>query len=202
LNEGHLHYPDFDVMVQQEHWDPHTREIVKQRVQITKPHDYQFFNEAEVETLYQLCSIMLADDRDFIMQYIIEHFDRQLRTDIGEAQRNKNVSKQSTLIRDGLQALNDHSKSTYGLKFVQLKFNSQRDMITQLSTNNLSLEANMGELSQKDFYKKILTEAVSAYYSHPTIWSEIGYAGPAYPRGYIRSERGLTDPWEAKKEDE
>ena len=52
----------------------------------------------------------------------------------------------------------------------------------------------------KDFMQKILSEAMSAYYSHPTIWSDIGYAGPAYPRGYVRSEIGLTDPWEAKRD--
>ncbi|TGV05575.1 gluconate 2-dehydrogenase subunit 3 family protein, partial [Mesorhizobium sp. M00.F.Ca.ET.186.01.1.1] len=25
-----------------------------------------------------------------------------------------------------------------------------------------------------------------------------GSGGPAYPRGYVQEEKGLTDPWEAK----
>ncbi|KQX56587.1 hypothetical protein ASD40_04085 [Paenibacillus sp. Root444D2] len=30
------------------------------------------------------------------------------------------------------------------------------------------------------------------------VWSEIGYAGPAYPRGYVRTQLGQLDPWEAQ----
>ncbi|WP_369127188.1 hypothetical protein [Paenibacillus antri] len=38
---------------------------------------------------------------------------------------------------------------------------------------------------------------LEAYYSHPAVWSEIGYGGPAYPRGYVRTQLGQLDPWEA-----
>lgn len=27
---------------------------------------------------------------------------------------------------------------------------------------------------------------LSAFYSHPWAWNEIGFGGPAYPRGYMR----------------
>jgi hypothetical protein len=42
----------------------------------------------------------------------------------------------------------------------------------------------------------LLGDCVSAYYSHPWSWDEIGYGGPAYPRGYMRLENGLPEPWE------
>jgi len=57
-------------------------------------------------------------------------------------------------------------------------------------------------LAPADFFKQLLHDTVSAYYSHPLVWSDIGYGGPAYPRGYVRVEKGLTDPWEAKANDE
>ncbi len=41
-----------------------------------------------------------------------------------------------------------------------------------------------------------------AYYSHLVAWSEIGYGGPAYPRGYVRTQMGQLDPWEAQPEHE
>ena len=34
------------------------------------------------------------------------------------------------------------------------------------------------------------------YYSHPWAWDEIGFGGPAYPRAYMRLERGEPEPWE------
>jgi hypothetical protein len=41
------------------------------------------------------------------------------------------------------------------------------------------------------------TASVSAYYGHPTAWSEIGFGGPASPRGYVRMNFDRRDPWEA-----
>ncbi|MCK9918131.1 gluconate 2-dehydrogenase subunit 3 family protein, partial [Microbacteriaceae bacterium K1510] len=56
------------------------------------------------------------------------------------------------------------------------------------------------KVPQKDFFTRMLYDIVSAYYSHPLVWSDIGYGGPAYPRGYVRVEKGLVDPWEAKQD--
>ena len=35
-----------------------------------------------------------------------------------------------------------------------------------------------------------------AFYSHPWAWNEIGFGGPAYPRGYARMGVGLSEAWE------
>jgi hypothetical protein len=43
----------------------------------------------------------------------------------------------------------------------------------------------------------VLDEIVRAYYAHPAAWSEIGFGGPASPRGYVRLAAGRQDPWEA-----
>jgi hypothetical protein len=32
--------------------------------------------------------------------------------------------------------------------------------------------------------------ALSTFYSHPWAWNEIGFGGPAYPRGYMRLQPG------------
>jgi hypothetical protein len=43
----------------------------------------------------------------------------------------------------------------------------------------------------------VLHDVINAYYAHPTAWSEIGFGGPASPRGYVRLDAGRRDPWEA-----
>ena len=43
----------------------------------------------------------------------------------------------------------------------------------------------------------MLHDIGSAYYAHPTAWSEIGFGGPASPRGYVRMDENRRDPWEA-----
>jgi hypothetical protein len=50
----------------------------------------------------------------------------------------------------------------------------------------------------KGFYKqRLMHDLVMAYYSHPTAWNEIGFGGPASPRGYVRMGFNRRDPWEA-----
>ena len=46
------------------------------------------------------------------------------------------------------------------------------------------------------------TRSVSVYYAHPAAWSEIGFGGPASPRGYVRMQANRRDPWEAMEEKE
>ncbi|WP_230686063.1 gluconate 2-dehydrogenase subunit 3 family protein, partial [Burkholderia gladioli] len=47
------------------------------------------------------------------------------------------------------------------------------------------------------FAKRVLQDLAAAYYSHPSAWSEIGFGGPASPRGYVRMDFNRRDPWEA-----
>jgi hypothetical protein len=133
--------------------------------------------------------------------YVVHHFDSMLKASIGESQRKVSVPKQSILIRDGLSLLDQACTETYGSSFDDLKEEAKKEVISELILGNLSLQREQKNIPVKDFMQKILNEATAAYYSHPIIWSEIGYAGPAYPRGYVRTEFRLTDPWEAKKND-
>ncbi|MFE7355195.1 gluconate 2-dehydrogenase subunit 3 family protein [Streptomyces sp. NPDC057543] len=38
--------------------------------------------------------------------------------------------------------------------------------------------------------------ACTAFYAHPWAWNEIGFGGPAYPRGYLRLGIDRREPWE------
>jgi hypothetical protein len=192
------HYPDFDVMAQQDHWDPHTREIVEERLQAGA---WQVLTLPEVAALHHLCYTLLDDTRDAIITYAVQHFDKSLASDIGEAQRKKGTPKAAVLIRDGLKALDRHCTLAHGCLFAALDGPARYGVLEAMSRDGLQLEGPSGTIPAKELFQKLLAVAVSAYYSHPVIWSEIGYAGPAYPRGYVRSERGLIDPWEAKRSD-
>ena len=47
------------------------------------------------------------------------------------------------------------------------------------------------------FTQRMAHDIVMAYFSHPTSWNEIGWGGPASPRGYVRMDFDERDPWEA-----
>jgi hypothetical protein len=43
--------------------------------------------------------------------------------------------------------------------------------------------------------------ACAAFYSHPTAWNEIGFPGPAYPRGYANLGLDRREHWERREMD-
>ena len=47
------------------------------------------------------------------------------------------------------------------------------------------------------FDHRVIPDITHAYYAHPTAWNEIGFGGPASPRGYVRMGLDRSDPWEA-----
>jgi hypothetical protein len=55
-------------------------------------------------------------------------------------------------------------------------------------------------ISVQRFWQLIISDAIEAYYAHPWAWDEIGFGGPAYPRAYIRLERGEPEPWEVEEQ--
>lgn len=194
------HYPGFDVMNEIEAWDPHTQSVVSQRLERTPRH--QFLSPDEVATLRTVLGHLLYEDRGEILGYIVSHYDQRLGSKVGESQRREQVPKEADLVRWGLAAFEAMAHHRHGKPFTQCDVQQQFDLVSQLQRGNWET-AQIPEYSllpQKELFKKLLSLAVEAYASHPAVWSEMGYAGPAYPRGYYRIERGVTDPWEPTRD--
>lgn len=192
------HYPSFNVMNEQDAWDDHTQSIVASRLN-TAP-TYQFLTQLEVAILESVCSILLDDGRKDIIKFVIHHIDDTLQSSIGESQRKVGVPEASILVRTGLKGLEESSYFTFSLSFLHLKPAGQIEILQQISESRAEPISAWMNASQQPFFQKILSLAVEAYCSHPSVWSGMGYAGPAYPRGYVRGDIGQLDPWEAQPE--
>jgi hypothetical protein len=46
----------------------------------------------------------------------------------------------------------------------------------------------------------VMRAVLAEFYSHPWAWNEIGFGGPAYPRGYARLGIGLREGWEGEEQ--
>src|SRR5690606_27415066 len=93
-------------------------------------------------------------------------------------------------------ALDAAAKHRHWRRFVHCRIEQQFELLADLQLGALEAIPEWIGVPQRDLFKKLLSTAVDYYASHPAVWSEMGYAGPAYPRGYYRIERGLRDPWE------
>lgn len=196
MNTVNTHYPEYSVMEMSDEWDEHTRIIVEKRLGPFPK--YKFINEKEARYLAIIAEHLIYDDRKEIQQWIVHHIDQSLAEVIGEAQRKVNTPPEQQLIREGLLALDHVSKLTYAKEFGDLDKKQQFNILAALDKGKTAQIPEWSQIPQKELFKKILGLVSEAYYSHPVIWSEIGYGGPVYPMSYVRIEYGLTDPWEAK----
>jgi hypothetical protein len=192
-------YPGFDVLDEKDAWDSHTQEVVSNRLRTDAK--YQFFTIYEAQMIRTIAQNIVYDDREEILQYIADNFDGQIASKIGEGQREPGVPPEDILVREGLKAIDVLSEQLYVMRFVQLNPEEQTALLEKIEKGMAEPVPQWAIVPQKPFFKKLLNGIVKPYYSHPAVWSEIGYAGPAYPRGYVRSEYGLTDPWEARRDD-
>ena len=198
MQKKRTRYPGYDVLNQKEHWDDHTREIVLKRLGPFP--ENKFLSEYEAEMVFTIARHVVYDERKEILDYVVHHLDSSLSSPIGEDQRKVGAPEQKTLVQEGLKAIDRLAEKQYGATFLKIGTQQQFSILSDLQRGKAVPLEEWRLIPQKELFKKLATEITSAYYSHPAVWSEIGYGGPAYPRGYVRVEKGLTDPWEAKRD--
>jgi hypothetical protein len=198
--EAAIRYPGFDVLAQRHAWDAHTRSVVVRRL---SPGEPASLTEAEARTLEAVARRLLAEERREVLAFVVAHFDQRLQSPAGEGQRAPGVPAEPELIRRGLAALDRAAQrrdgeGRGGASFAELPPGEQAEMLRALSQGSLEPADAFTGVPQKPLFQKLLGLAADALASHPSVWSEIGYAGPAYPRGYYRMRRGVLDPWEPR----
>ncbi len=97
----------------------------------------------------------------------------------------------------GLAALDAEAQAAHGGRFHTLPPNTQDSLIKRMQEGELGDEAWGGMPCKLFFEHRVIADITHAYYAHPTAWNEMGFGGPASPRGYVRMQLDRRDPWEA-----
>jgi len=117
--------------------------------------------------------------------------------DAREGYRNAQLPKLREAWRIGLAAIDAEARSAHARSFHELSAAQQDDLIAAMQKGELRGAEWRGMPSQLFFVSRAAPDIVKAYYAHPTAWNEIGWGGPASPRGYVRMQANRRDPWEA-----
>ena len=121
-----------------------------------------------------------------------------LMTNIGEGFRYDNAPNLRNSWRAGLAGVDAESVRRYSRSFVALE-NSLRDATLRAIQLGDVERALWPAIDARRFFIDVMLKTVAGiYYAHPAAWSEIGFGGPASPRGYVRLGFDERDPWEAK----
>lgn len=188
------HYPDFDVMKNHESWDDRTQEVVFNRTR--NPGDPRFFSAHQAKLLQAVCSRLLVEEREELLKQVVDHIDRKIAGNISDGYRKAMLPEDKALYSHGLKGIDETAQSHFRKKFTELAGKEQDIVLTQLA-GGFPPGLSWQKAPAKEFFKLLLKEALSVYASLPAVWSGMGYAGPVYPRGYLRIELGDYDPWEA-----
>ena len=194
------YYPGFSTLNQQAFWDDATRKLVLSRVHDVPP--IRFFSEQELPLIEAVVNRLIPqDDREQAFRIpIVPQMDKKLYEDRIPGYRYEDMPPQREAMRLGLQGIEAIAAHLFGKAFPDLDPTQQDEVLLTLHDG----QPPAGELIWKQvpavhFWVQILNDAVEAYYAHPYAWDEIGYGGPAYPRGYFRLSFGEPEPWEVEE---
>ena len=189
-------FPGYDVLSKRytPSWNDATRRVIDQRLAL--PREPRFFAEDEWLTLNAACDRIVPQQRDRPPIPVAAMVDDKLLHDRTDGYRDGRLPKMQEAWRRGLRALDQEARSRHGGRFHRLSIVDQNELLLEMQRGELTDPA-WGDMPAKLFFSdRLLHDIVAAYYAHPLSWNQIGFGGPASPRGYVRMGFNRRDPWE------
>ena len=194
-------YPAFDVASKAKwrlDWDEKTRRLVLDRLRNVP--SYRFFSAEEATLLAAVCARALPqDDRPPAERVpIAPWMDERLYAGEGDGYRYADMPDDAEAYRQGLTGFQETATILFDAPFTQLT-SAQQDEVLRSVAGGSPPGATWKRLPARRFFQELMSDVISNYYAHPAAWAEVGFSGPASPRGHIRLGLGKRDPWEAEE---
>ena len=186
-------FPGFDVLSQAPHWDQVTADLVRSRT--APPPAIKFFSAAEEACAGALLDLLL-DQRDQPRVPVLQMIDARLAAGETDGWRYADMPEDGQAWRDTLSYLDADAAERCGTTFTQAP-PADRAALVQAVQDRASGGAWHG-LPAKHVWSLWTRYACTAFYSHPAAWAEIGFPGPAYPRGYKNAGVDSLEPYEVR----
>jgi hypothetical protein len=186
-------FPGFDVLTQERHWDSVTAGLVTAR---TGPQPApRFFNQAEQAAAAALLTQLTGQaDEPLDDVSLLELVDARLAAGETDGWRYADLPEDGQAWRDTLGHLDKDAHDRCGRSFAEASEPDQRALIQAVQDGD-----DRGQwhgLPAARVWSLWTRYACTALYAHPSAWSEIGFPGPAYPRGYKNAGVGKREPFE------
>jgi Gluconate 2-dehydrogenase subunit 3 len=195
------YYPGFHTLDQQQFWDAATREVILHRVNNIAP--IRFFTPEEAFTMQAVVDrVMPQDDRaDKTWIPILPGIDERLFLNRIEGYRYEDMPSDQDAYRLGAKAIEAMAQELSAASFHTLRITERENILQCLHDGEPRAAKELWQaMSVKRFWAMLVSDCCAVYYAHPYVWDEIGFGGPAYPRGYMRLEEGKAEPWEVDEQ--
>ncbi len=134
---------------------------------------------------------LLAQDSEPTIP-VLEAVDQRLAEGIGDGYRYDNMPEDADVWRKSVAGLDADARALHGRPFWDLGVDEQESILESVRQS----EGEWRGLPGVRTFSLWVRYACVAFYSHPWAWNEIGFGGPAYPRGYKNLGLDRREEWE------
>lgn len=188
-------FPGFGVLGQVGHWDQVTAEAVLARV--APPAAVKFFTHAEESCARALLNLLVGQDeqdRELAVP-VLEMVDSRLAAGETDGWRYADMPEDGQAWRDTLAYLDGDAYQRCGTSFADAP---EADQVVLVQAVQDLKSADWHGLPAAHVWSLWTRYACTAFYAHPLAWAEIGFPGPAYPRGYKNIGVDKLEPFEVR----
>jgi hypothetical protein len=158
------------------------------------PPDIRFFTPAEEAAATALCDRLLGQDEEGAPRVeVVPQIDARLAEQETDGWRYTDMPEDGQAWRDSLGFLDEDSRSACSHELAGASVEDQRAVIQ--AVQDLGAKEWHG-LNAAHVWSLWTRYACTAFYAHPSAWNEIGFPGPAYPRGYKNPGVDAREPFE------
>jgi Gluconate 2-dehydrogenase subunit 3 len=191
--QGRGRFPGFDVLDSVDAWDDVTAGVVLARLAL--PGQLAFFTPAEVGIAAPLLDLLLAQDSEPRVP-VLALIDARLAIGETDGWHYDELPEDGQAWRETLAALNQDALDRHsGQGFAELSDTEQAALL-QVVQDAASAGDRWHDWAAEHVWSLWTRYGCTAFYSHPWAWNEIGFPGPAYPRGYLNLGVSAREHWE------
>jgi hypothetical protein len=183
-------FPGFDVLAFRSHWDDATRSAVEARLGMLPA--IRFFTVAEEAAAGALFDQLLYQRTEPKVP-VTRMVDSRLAEHETDGWHYDTMPSDDVAWQRSLAALDDDAREAHGAPFCECAWDDQTALLAAI--HDLTAKEWHG-LPPAQVWSLWTRYACTAFYSHPWAWNEIGFAGPAYPRGYKNIGVDKREPFE------
>ena len=186
-------YPDFDVLSVTDTWDHATKDVVLARLE--PPGPLRFFTAAQEPTLRAFCDTVMAQDNEPRVP-VAEFVDDKMAAGRLDGYQYADMPDDRDTWAITLRGLDEAALARGTASFSAADPHTREEIIDDLAHGRLS-GGVWEETDVSRAWSVCMRSVLSGFYSHPWAWNEIGFGGPAYPRGFMRlGPTSTTEPFE------
>jgi Gluconate 2-dehydrogenase subunit 3 len=186
-------FDGFDVLSEVRRWDLATAGVVLAR--ISPDRELRFFTKDEEPTARALFDLLLGQ-HDEPKVPVTEMVDVRLKAGETDGWRYEDMPEDGDAWHHSLGALDKESRERFGRRFHELDVDDQGGLVQEVQDAK-----EWNGFNAKHLWSLWTRYACAAFYSHPWAWNEIGFGGPAYPRGYKNIGVEAREEWETQERD-